>query len=964
MRRLILIALLFTRIQPVQAKVRVQQNVQRQLVVPGHIEAMAQGMDGFLWLGTTAGLFRFDGLGFRHIADQEGRFAGISGLTVAQDGTVWASTIETVLRWHDGVLEIVASNVDRGFKILMADGPFIWASSTGGLTKLRNGNQVLLLPELDASTTLARDCDGGIWFAGSHGFGRLIQNKPNFLYTETAVRAVAALSPREVVFSPVGHGLMTWRSGVVAPMTGWLANHDVHQILVAPSGELWLGSGSGIARGREGHFVGVVSEQRLPQAPPTALFMDHEDSLWIAMGAEGLAQLAMHPLIRPLDLPTSSRPVFGLAVADDGFWALDPMTGLIHADEQGSTLVPIKNNSRFFSARGLVKAHDGTLWIGNLQKGVQRLKDGTLQDVSMPDSAIRGVHALYEDSGSVMWAAPDTGGMLRFDGKTFVPVPLPTVGNSRISEVIEHSTSGSVIGTADRLVLVTKTQLHKHNGHKWQVFSAPNWPGLDLRGIAIDGKGGYWIAGSTAGLVHFDGRAFERLDSSAGIPMTTVESVATTGKNVVALASRQGLVVVLQEELHQRLTEQKKRLPLVRWDAWDALPSSMLLTGWSGTLISDSADGFFATTNGGPVWIPDAAALATLKLPEVTIDSAEVDGSSILQISVSPARGANRLVVGFAAPSFLHAHRLRFEHRLRGLHDDWISAGEARQAVYPNLSPGKYTFEVRNAFGSSERRNVKGVKSISFELRPPLHRSRGVLFAMVALFLLGVSAALRTRRQQRIRAKAAIESERVRIGHDLHDTLEQTMVAVGFQLQAVESQIGDASSMNKHLGRARELLTKGMVQARGSIWSLQSAGAGPADLAGVLSVSIGQVLRDSNVQLRSQVTGTPWEISGKAKGEIERIVGEAVTNALKYAKAPSIDLLISFEPNRLIVKVRDDGQGFDPAHVKTPRPEGGLGLGGMQARAARLGAIIRYSSSPGNGTTVSLELPRNALGKS
>lgn len=193
MRWLIVVALLVVGIQPVQAKVRVQQNVQRQLVVPGHIEAMAEGMDGFLWLGTSAGLFRFDGLGFRHIADREGRFLGVSGLAVSQDGAVWASIAEALLRWQNGMLDIVVDKVDRSYKTLLADGSFIWASSEGGLAKLDNGKQVLFLPELDGATALARDAAGTIWFGGQHGFGRLAQNKPEFLFTVAPVRAVATL---------------------------------------------------------------------------------------------------------------------------------------------------------------------------------------------------------------------------------------------------------------------------------------------------------------------------------------------------------------------------------------------------------------------------------------------------------------------------------------------------------------------------------------------------------------------------------------------------------------------------------------------------------------------------------------------------------------------------------------------------------------------------------------------------
>jgi len=961
MLRLLFLACLIAGSSSAYAGVRVREGIRRQLAVPGRIDAMVEGADGFLWVGTTAGLFRFDGLSFRHIADREGRFLGVNALAATADGSVWACTDESLLRWHDG-LDVVAHRSGLDCNTLLGDGNSLWVAGAGGLVKLVDGKQILGLTGLTGIVALALDKEGVLWFGGQAGLGRLVDEKPQYVYTEKPVRALVSISPEAMVFGTVEEGLWTWRPGGVSPMAGSSPSQRVQQIVLAPSGELWIGSDSGIARGREGKFVGVLSEQRLPHVPPSALLIDHENSLWIAMATEGMAQLALNPLIRPLDLPSPTRPVFGLAVDVDGVWALDPASGLIHTDWQGSILAPVRANKRFFDARALVRAHDSTLWIGNLNKGVQRFRSGVLQDVPIDDPGVGGVHLFHEDSAKVMWAAAESGGVLRYDGDALRPVPLPLLAGLRVAGIIDNPASQHVRGRVEGLVLLTDKQIHLHDGQRWQKFSAPAWPNLRMMSIASDGAGGYWVAGDAAGLIHFDGQDFTRIDASRGLPLSLVESVALVGKDLLAMASRQGLVVVAMRSLFLLLSDPGKRASMIRWDAWDALPSSTLLTGWSGTLISDGARGLFATTVGGPVWIPDAAALTTLKHPRVMIESATLDGLPLTPHSPQAARGASRLVVAFAAPSFLHPHRLRFQHRLRGLHEDWINAGEARQAVYPNLAPGNYTFEVRTENEAHGAPSIANRRALSFELRPPLYRSRAAFLAGLVALLLMFFAVTRWRRQQRMRARALLEEERARIAGDLHDTLEQTLVAVGFQLQAVESQYEDQTTMNRHLGRARELLVKGMVQARASIWSLQSAGAGPPDLAGALGVSIGQLVRDSNVQMHIEITGTPWETSGHVKGEIERTVGEAVTNALKHAKPSSIKIVLRFEPYRLMVEIRDDGHGFDPASLPAPRADGGLGLGGMRARATRLGAKLAITSKVDAGTTVVLELPRNHSG--
>ncbi len=963
MHRLLFVACFIAGTSSAVAGVLVRENIRRQLAVPGRIDAMVEGSDGFLWVGTTAGLFRFDGLSFRHVADRSGRFFGIKALAATSDGSIWACTDDSLLRWHDG-LDVISDQSVLDCNALLGDGTFVWAAGSSGLAKLADGKQVVSFPELKGIVALARDAEGELWFGGQGGLGRIVNQKPQYVYTERPVRALAPLSAHEIVFGTVEAGLWIWRPNGVSPMVGWHQNTKIQQILVSPSGELWIGSDAGIVRGREGKFVGVLSEQRLPHIPPSALLIDHENSLWIAMAAEGLAQLAINPLIRPLDLPSASRPVFGMAVDTEGAWALDPQAGLIHTDGKGSILAPVRDNQRFYDSRGLVRAHDSSLWIGNLNNGVQRFKGGTLHDVPMEGTGFGGVYILHEDSAAVMWAAVESGGVLRYDGKTLRKVPLAAVEGVRVSGIIENRRARHPPGSVERLVLLTDRQLHLHDGQGWRQFSVPTWPGLKMSSIVSDGVGGYWMAGDAAGLVHFDGQDFERLDTSRGVPLAAIEGVALVGKDMLALASRQGLVVVPLDGLTDLLSDPTRHASMIRWDAWDALPSSTLLTGWSGTLISDGGSGLFATTVGGPVWVPDVAALTSLKLPEVRIESIQVDGLSLTPYSPPPARGASRLVVTFAAPSFLHPHRLRFQHRLRGLHEDWINAGEARQAVYPNLPPGIYTFEVRTENEAHGPPSQSNRRALTFELRPPLYRSRGALVAAAIAILLMFVVVTRSRRQQRMRARAAVDQERTRIAGDLHDTLEQTLVAVGFQLQAVESQYDNRPAMSKHVGRARELLTEGMVQARASIWSLQSAGAGPSDLAGSLGVSIGQMVRDSNVQMRIETTGTPWETSGNVKGEIERIVGESVTNALKHAKPSSIDLLLAFHPLRLTVLIRDDGRGFDPASLPAPHPGGGLGLGGMRARATRLGAKLEFSSKIDSGTSVVIELPRNHSGMS
>jgi signal transduction histidine kinase len=85
-------------------------------------------------------------------------------------------------------------------------------------------------------------------------------------------------------------------------------------------------------------------------------------------------------------------------------------------------------------------------------------------------------------------------------------------------------------------------------------------------------------------------------------------------------------------------------------------------------------------------------------------------------------------------------------------------------------------------------------------------------------------------------------------------------------------------------------------------------------------------------------------------------VQEALSNVVRHAGATRASVRLAREPDRLLVTGEDDGRGFDPAHV-TAREGGGLGLFGMNERAAYLGGRVEVRSTPGTGTVVHAEIP-------
>ena len=101
------------------------------------------------------------------------------------------------------------------------------------------------------------------------------------------------------------------------------------------------------------------------------------------------------------------------------------------------------------------------------------------------------------------------------------------------------------------------------------------------------------------------------------------------------------------------------------------------------------------------------------------------------------------------------------------------------------------------------------------------------------------------------------------------------------------------------------------------------------------------------------VEGTPRTLNSDVKVALYRLTQEALNNVVRHSQARHAEVRLQWTPERVTVRISDDGKGFDQAAV----PGGHLGLGFMRERAAALGASVQLASKPGQGTTVTIVWP-------
>ncbi|MEQ2008805.1 MAG: sensor histidine kinase [Limisphaerales bacterium] len=255
-------------------------------------------------------------------------------------------------------------------------------------------------------------------------------------------------------------------------------------------------------------------------------------------------------------------------------------------------------------------------------------------------------------------------------------------------------------------------------------------------------------------------------------------------------------------------------------------------------------------------------------------------------------------------------------------------------------------------------------------LEQPSWWTRDRLLGFVALlaFSITLSAAWvgLLRRQVRVQSsvialkveREAIAEERARVSREIHDTLAQGFMALGFQLEALTSALENPPScVRLHLDRARWMLRHCHEEVRRSLRDLRGQALDRRALGDALRELLPLAIEGSGVQLGCVVTGTPFPLHQTIEHNLLRVAQEAVTNALRHAHAQHLTVELRYDAREVRLCVEDDGRGF--AQPSDAAPEAGhFGLQSMRERAKRIGTRLEITARPSGGTQILLAVPR------
>ncbi len=943
----------------------------------GPVYAITQTSDGYLWIGTEAGLVRFDGWNFRLIKDETGVFSitSVLGLTTDSDGYLWLRLQDlSVLRYRNGKFESPSGKEpNTNFSAMSRGnhGQILLAKMEVGAFTFRNGGLQMVASASDLPRSpvisLAQTVNGDIW-AGTRDAGlfRLGASSASSVRTGLPDLKVDSLLPDgdgNLLIGTDG-GIVRW-NGKELTTEGVPASPGHSQILTMTRDRdrnLWVGTDS---RGLLRFNARGVSYLDGSGLAVTAIFEDREGNLWIG-SAGTLVRLRDSTFVTyslPEGLPTDgSNPVF---VDSEGRMWFPPIAGglwWVKGTDHGQINIAGLEKDVVYSMTGGGSTSNAELWLGRQHGGLTELRptgpgsftaktfthaDGLAQD---------SVYSVYRSRDGTVWAGTLSGGVSRLSGGAFTTY---TTANGMASNTVASMLETSDGATSDRTMwFATPDGLSALSKGRWQTWTERDGlPSENVNCLLEDSKGVLWV-GTTGGLAFRGARGFQ---TPAGEPASLRAQILGLAEDsegwIWTATSTQVLRVKRDKLLSGTLAEGDIR----EYGLADGL------RGVDGvkrhqSVFKDSMGRIWFSLNRGisvvdPARLTGRSAPVIVHVQTISADSAILDGMSPVRIP----GGRKRIIFSFAGLSLSVPERVRFRYRLENFDHEWSSPGAGREAVYTNLGPGQYRFHVMAS-------NPDGVWStdeavVPFAVEPLFWQTWWFLMAAVVAFamacvalyrfrLLAVTRRLNDRFEERL-------AERTRIAQELHDTLLQGFLSASMQVYVATDKLPADSPGRPVLTRALELMRQVIDEGRNAVRGLRATRSASLDLEQAFSriqdemASLEQ--ENESVAFQIVVEGDERPLHPVLRDEVYRIGREAVINAFRHANAKSIELELKYS-KQLRLLVRDDGCGIEQRIVQAGR-DGHFGLAGMRERADRIGARLYVSSSGAAGTEIELVVP-------
>jgi signal transduction histidine kinase/ligand-binding sensor domain-containing protein len=939
---------------------------------PADAQALAQTADGYLWVGTATGLFRFDGLQFERFGGRSTPLRGndISALAVGPNDGLWIGyRLGGVSLLSNGKLRTFAEvdglhqGANFGFAFV---GDTVWVAGSGGVSSY-DGTRWRRLTRADGmndkfSTAIMVDRRGRVWSSSREGLYLRDRNRVRFRLVSASLGGLPAGSLREAPDGVVwassprsGLSRLSDSAGTIAVTAAGIGPSSTGTVLLDRRGALWVADANGLERytslspplSFDGFSLAdhrMASDQGLSGDGVLAIMEDREGNVWTAT-AGGIDRFRPNRLISirlpkgtvfPTIVPIEQGTVIVASVSNAAVRVRDRAIELLGAPWQ------IEATSHDF---------DGNGWFAG-PRNLWRLTGERFDPIELPgqigDNAIQ---AVARDRSGTLWISVVRDGVWRLRDSVWRREGRATPIGEPATVIVPDLQRRVWFGTAANRITVLE------GGH-FRTLSAKGT--LNLGAIfAIVPRDDYaWIGGERGVAIArgdsiYAPRGFEAFTGTSGI--------VETANGDLWLNATLGVIRIAAGDLTRTLADSAFITPYQVLDFRDGREGTATQLRPVPSAVQGSDGRLWFTTSSQVAWIDTTAFERNVLPPPVTIRSIVAGDSTYAPgDSIHLDQGRRNVQFNYAALSLSIPERNRFRYRMEGGDSAWLDAGDRRIASFTNLAPGAYRFQVI-ASNNDGVWNETGASQV-FTIAPRFVETRWFywLVVMTGGSVLWLLISMRNRqvaRGLRARYSAKLE-ERTRIAQELHDTLLQGFTGITLQLEGVQRSLPARPEVAVvTLSRVLALADRTLRDARHMVWDMRAPELDTMDLAEAVGAAVRVASQQTEAVLHFHVHGETRRLPLALETAVLRVARESVANAVRHARAQFISAELTYAERHVVLCVSDNGRGLDVNEVEAASKQGHWGVEGMRGRAARLGGTLHIDSAQGGGTTITLTLP-------
>jgi ligand-binding sensor domain-containing protein len=605
--------------------------------LPGEaVYQILQSRDGYLWLRTSAGLVRFDGVRFA-LMDQVIGNEPVKAIAMSADGDLLIRTTSKTVVYEDGRFrdympaarlpdgDIRGIFESREHKLFLGSDNFIYTEQRDGFRLIKNSTSWInafledhagtvwvgggydvyayrngfLGSALNAKAigevwALAEDHSHTMWVGTPHGLFRVANDRASLVpvaskVLRTGVRQIIEDKQRNIWMATPSSGLVRMTGGVASSFqfSDGLSDNRIHALFEDWEGSLWVGTASGLDRFRDTKITTLTVKEGLPDNEVAAAITSRDGSIYVLASSKGLARVEDNRAVSVVKEIPEIGPIRGVALSED---------------------------------------KDGVLWIG-AAGGLVEIKHGKASVYkSDPRLAQHFISAISEDDESLLVATSESAVFRVKNGRT-LPFTVrgkttPLTPSGIYTFTIYREPSGTIwFGTVKGLF-------------KYAPGMIPALiPGIDfpVTSISDDGEGHLWLGGRTPGLTRFrvrDGKVTHYSKRDGMFDVYPARALSDAQGNLW-ISTSNGIYRARQKDLDDFADGRVSRVSAIFFGTMDGMKTSEASSTDIGSQGCKGPDGkLWFTTVGGLVWIDPRNVLENRHVPPVAMENVTADDTS------------------------------------------------------------------------------------------------------------------------------------------------------------------------------------------------------------------------------------------------------------------------------------------------------------------------------------------------